>query len=82
MHNFASLDTPGDPEGGKVAELSAFEKYSVSFINMVIKKSVFISINSHNFKFSKEYALIEGIIMKHLNQKSVSVPISPFLKIQ
>ena len=28
MDNFASLDTPGEPGGVKVVELSAFEKYT------------------------------------------------------
>ena len=47
---------------------------NVSFIIMVIKKSFFVSINSHNFKFSTEmHSLKAYIIMKHLNQKLVSV---------
>ena len=29
MDNFASLDTPRDPGGVKVVELSAFEKYQL-----------------------------------------------------
>jgi hypothetical protein len=32
VDNFASLDTPGDPGGVKVVELSAFEKYISCFV--------------------------------------------------
>ena len=32
MDNFASLDTPGDPGGVKVVELSVFEKYISCFV--------------------------------------------------
>jgi hypothetical protein len=34
MDNFASLDTPGDPGGVKVVELSAFEKYISCFVTV------------------------------------------------
>ena len=45
---------------------------NVKIISMVIKK-VFLSVSIAKFQIFYRNALIEGIIMKHLNQKSVSV---------
>ena len=96
VDNFASLDTPGEPGGVKVVELSAFEKYTyqlfcdsgaaladfftfmkmlpnVSFILVWSLKKCFCQYQQPQFQLFYRNSLFEGIIMKHLNQKSVSV---------
>ena len=43
MDNFASLDTPGDPGGVKVVELSAFEKYISCFVTVAPPWRIFFT---------------------------------------